>query len=78
MATGPADSYTETKCGVCHAGTDEHLLLLCDLCDTALHTYCVGLGYTVSDDDWFCHDCAISRETNINEESDQQKFCANS
>lgn len=72
MATGPADSYTETKCGVCHAGTDEHLLLLCDLCDTASHTYCVGLGYTVSDGDWFCHDCAISRKINIKEDSDQQ------
>ncbi|RZB55870.1 PHD and RING finger domain-containing protein 1 isoform B [Glycine soja] len=72
MATGPADSYTETKCGVCHAGTDEHLLLLCDLCDTASHTYCVGLGYTVPEGDWFCHDCAISRKINIKEDSDQQ------
>uniref|UniRef100_A0A0R0JPU7 Zinc finger PHD-type domain-containing protein n=2 Tax=Glycine max TaxID=3847 RepID=A0A0R0JPU7_SOYBN len=65
MATGPADSYTETKCGVCHAGTDEHLLLLCDLCDTASHTYCVGLGYTVSDGDWFCHDSEPSVTINI-------------
>ncbi|KAK7388822.1 hypothetical protein VNO78_23649 [Psophocarpus tetragonolobus] len=72
MATGPSDSYAETKCSVCQAGTDEHLLLLCDLCDTASHTYCVGLGYTVPDGDWFCHDCAISREANTNEESDQQ------
>jgi len=72
VAIGPGDSYAETKCGVCHAGIDEHLLLLCDLCDTASHTFCVGLGYTVPEGDWFCHDCAISRETNANEESDQQ------
>ncbi|CAJ1944258.1 unnamed protein product [Sphenostylis stenocarpa] len=73
VAIGLVDSYyAETKCGVCRAGTDEHLLLLCDLCDTASHTYCVGLGYTVPEGDWFCHDCAISRETNANEESDQQ------
>ncbi|XP_027917277.1 uncharacterized protein LOC114176433 [Vigna unguiculata] len=73
VSIGPADSYAETKCGVCRAGTDEHLLLLCDLCDTASHTYCVGLGYTVPEGDWFCHDCAISRETNANEDPDQQR-----
>ncbi|RDX66253.1 PHD and RING finger domain-containing protein 1 [Mucuna pruriens] len=72
VATGPVDSYAEAKCSTCHAGTDEHLLLLCDLCDTASHTYCVGLGYTVPEGDWFCPDCTISRETNTNEESDQQ------
>ncbi|TKY54986.1 PHD and RING finger domain-containing protein 1 [Spatholobus suberectus] len=72
VATGPVDSYAEANCSICHAGTEEHLLLLCDLCDTASHTYCVGLGYTVPEGDWFCHDCAISRETNTNEESDQQ------
>ncbi|KAK7330251.1 hypothetical protein VNO77_24439 [Canavalia gladiata] len=76
MATGPIDSYAEASCSICQCGTDEHLLLLCDLCDTASHTYCVGLGYTVPEGDWFCHDCAISRETNGNtsEESDQQNI----
>ncbi|XP_020226874.1 uncharacterized protein LOC109808332 [Cajanus cajan] len=72
VATGPVGSYAETKCSTCHAETDEHLLLLCDLCDTASHTYCVGLGYTVPEGDWFCHDCAISRETNTNVESNHQ------
>ncbi|KAJ1388537.1 Zinc finger, RING-type [Sesbania bispinosa] len=70
MSTGPVESSAEVKCSICHVGTDEHLLLLCDLCDDASHTYCVGLGYTVPEGDWFCHDCAISRETNTNEESD--------
>ncbi|KAL2338246.1 hypothetical protein Fmac_012692 [Flemingia macrophylla] len=72
VATGPASSYGETKCITCHAEIDEHLLLLCDLCDTASHTYCVGLGYTVPEGDWFCHDCAISRETYNNVESNHQ------
>lgn len=74
MTSGPVGSYAEVKCSICQVGTDENLLLLCDLCDTASHTYCVGLGYTVPEGDWFCHDCAISRETNAiaNEESDQQ------
>ncbi|XP_027331187.1 uncharacterized protein LOC113846767 [Abrus precatorius] len=72
MATGPVDPYAESKCCICHTGTDENLLLLCDLCDTASHTFCVGLGYTVPEGDWFCHDCAILRKANTNEESDQQ------
>ncbi|KAK7265898.1 hypothetical protein RJT34_33523 [Clitoria ternatea] len=72
MATGPVDSYAEANCTVCHVGTDENLLLLCDLCDCASHTYCVGLGYTVPEGDWYCPDCVISRETNHNEESNQQ------
>ena len=72
MTAGPADSHAEAKCSVCHGVTDENLLLLCDLCNTASHTYCVGLGYTVPEGDWFCYDCAISRETNEGEESEQQ------
>ncbi|XP_061361048.1 uncharacterized protein LOC133304973 isoform X2 [Gastrolobium bilobum] len=72
MTTGPSDSYAEVKCSICHVGTDENLLLLCDLCDTASHTYCAGLGFTIPEGDWFCHDCAISRETYANQESDKQ------
>lgn len=72
MTSGPVDSYAEVKCSICYVGTDENLLLLCDLCDTASHTYCVGLGYTIPESDWFCHDCAISRDTNANEVLDQQ------
>lgn len=32
-------------------------MLLCDLCDSASHTYCVGLGATVPEGDWYCRDC---------------------
>lgn len=28
------------------------------MCDGAAHTYCVGLGHSVPDGDWFCHTCA--------------------
>lgn len=72
MTSGPVDSYAELKCCVCHVEKDENLMLICDLCDTASHTYCVGLGYSVPEGDWFCHDCAVSRENNINKELDQQ------
>lgn len=32
--------------------------LLCDVCDSAAHTYCVGRGRQVPEGDWFCHTCA--------------------
>ncbi|MBA0548097.1 hypothetical protein Golob_019216 [Gossypium lobatum] len=61
--------------------TDESLLLLCDLCDSAAHTYCVGLGATVPDGDWFCHDCALSRseheKTDVDTETDNHMIAAN-
>ncbi|KAJ8560582.1 hypothetical protein K7X08_022442 [Anisodus acutangulus] len=57
--TGPRDLYAEVQCNVCHSTADDSLLLLCDLCDTAYHTYCVGLGATVPEGDWFCADCSL-------------------
>ncbi|KAL3512400.1 hypothetical protein ACH5RR_025117 [Cinchona calisaya] len=60
--TGPFDPYAEAKCSVCQSSGDENLLLLCDLCDSAAHTYCVGLGATVPEGDWFCHDCTLLKD----------------
>uniref|UniRef100_A0A1D1Y212 PHD and RING finger domain-containing protein 1 n=1 Tax=Anthurium amnicola TaxID=1678845 RepID=A0A1D1Y212_9ARAE len=59
-ATG-GDPYADVTCSACHSSSDEDLLLLCDLCDAAVHTYCVGLGFTVPEGDWYCHDCIILR-----------------
>ncbi|KAE9602236.1 hypothetical protein Lal_00049498 [Lupinus albus] len=72
MSTGPVVSNAQGECSICRGVTDESLLLLCDLCDTASHTYCVGLGYTVPEGDWFCPDCAISVEARAKQELDQQ------
>ncbi|MED6155874.1 hypothetical protein PIB30_009348 [Stylosanthes scabra] len=72
MSTGSTNSHTEAKCIVCHRVEDENLMLICDLCDASSHTYCVGLGYTVPEGDWFCYDCAIARETNEREDLEQQ------
>ncbi|XP_042514189.1 uncharacterized protein LOC122088893 [Macadamia integrifolia] len=66
--TGPSDPYAEVRCSECNGKEDESMLLLCDLCDTAAHTYCVGLGTTVPEGDWYCHDCAISRDEHSNSE----------
>ncbi|XP_076899078.1 uncharacterized protein LOC143552842 [Bidens hawaiensis] len=58
---GPPDPYLQVKCTVCSSSSDDHLLLLCDLCDSAAHSYFVGLGATVPEGDWFCRDCTLSR-----------------
>lgn len=38
------DPYENIICSECHQGEDDGLMLLCDLCDSSAHTYCVGLG----------------------------------
>nr|XP_043616287.1 uncharacterized protein LOC122588230 [Erigeron canadensis] len=60
-SVGPPDLYSQVKCSVCSHSSDDEVLLLCDLCDSAAHSYCVGLGYTVPEGDWFCKDCTLSR-----------------
>ncbi|KAI3785634.1 hypothetical protein L1987_44758 [Smallanthus sonchifolius] len=67
---GPHDPYSQVKCSVCSASSDDHLLLLCDLCDSAAHSYCVGLGNTVPESDWFCKDCTFSRDEHAKVETD--------
>lgn len=34
-------------------------MLLCDMCDSPAHTYCVGLGREVPSGDWFCEGCRV-------------------
>ncbi|PIN06278.1 hypothetical protein CDL12_21167 [Handroanthus impetiginosus] len=65
----PPDPYAEAKCSVCHGIEDESFLLLCDLCDSAAHTYCIGLGVTVPEGDWFCQDCTLLRDEHLKSET---------
>ncbi|XP_071711717.1 uncharacterized protein [Rutidosis leptorrhynchoides] len=67
---GPPDPYSQITCTVCSHSSDEELLLLCDLCDSAAHSYCVGLGATVPEGDWFCKDCTISKDEHAKVETD--------
>ncbi|CAI9113384.1 OLC1v1013976C1 [Oldenlandia corymbosa var. corymbosa] len=67
---GPDDPYSESKCSICQSCVDDTLLLLCDLCDSAAHTYCVGLGITIPEGDWFCRDCALVRDEHNKVEGD--------
>lgn len=67
---GPPNLYSEVKCSICEGIKDESLLLLCDLCDSSAHTYCVGLGYTVPEGDWFCQDCTLLKDEHMKTELD--------
>ena len=53
------DPYENVICTECHEGGDDNLMLLCDLCDSPAHTYCVGLGREVPEGNWYCVDCTI-------------------
>ncbi|VDN03150.1 unnamed protein product [Thelazia callipaeda] len=49
----------ETLCMKCNKSSNpEVVLLLCDLCDEAWHTWCLHpMLWYVPDDDWFCPNC---------------------
>ncbi|KAL3632728.1 hypothetical protein CASFOL_025712 [Castilleja foliolosa] len=49
--------YENVLCSECHHGGDDALMLLCDLCDSPAHTYCVGLGREVPEGSWYCDGC---------------------
>ncbi|XP_022719490.1 remodeling and spacing factor 1-like isoform X2 [Durio zibethinus] len=51
------DPYENVICSECHQGGDDELMLLCDLCDSSAHTYCVGLGREVPEGNWYCDGC---------------------
>ncbi|KAF5739895.1 RING/U-box protein putative isoform 2 [Tripterygium wilfordii] len=51
------DPYENVICAECHEGGDDGLMLLCDLCDSSAHTYCVGLGWQVPEGNWYCEGC---------------------
>ena len=46
-------------CLICGSDSDEQYLLLCDGCDRAYHTYCVGLDHTVPSGEWKCESCTV-------------------
>ncbi|EEH44738.1 uncharacterized protein PADG_01027 [Paracoccidioides brasiliensis Pb18] len=47
-------------CPICGYDDNEDVLLLCDGCDVAIHTYCVGLD-AVPSGPWFCSQCETQR-----------------
>lgn len=47
----------ETPCPICNSAERPEVLLLCDACDAAYHTDCVGLDH-VPAGSWYCMECA--------------------
>lgn len=43
-------------CPVCNTAEREDILLLCDSCDAAYHTHCLGLE-NIPEGDWYCLEC---------------------
>lgn len=43
-------------CPICDSAEREDVLLLCDSCDAAYHTHCIGLD-DIPDGDWYCMEC---------------------
>ncbi|XP_011087472.1 chromodomain-helicase-DNA-binding protein 5-like isoform X2 [Sesamum indicum] len=54
---GYLDPYENVLCTECQQGGDDAFMLLCDLCDSPAHTYCVGLGREVPEGNWYCDGC---------------------
>lgn len=52
------DDVSWQPCLTCEEDTDEDRLLLCDGCNGAYHTYCIGLR-RVPRGSWFCHFCQM-------------------
>ncbi|CAH0026891.1 unnamed protein product [Clonostachys rhizophaga] len=43
-------------CPICNSSEREDILLLCDSCDAAYHTHCLGMQ-EVPQGDWYCMEC---------------------
>ncbi|PGH15461.1 hypothetical protein AJ79_02438 [Helicocarpus griseus UAMH5409] len=56
----PAEDSDSHPCPICGDDDNEDRLLLCDGCDVAIHTYCVGLD-SVPSGPWFCFECETNR-----------------
>ncbi|TMW94891.1 hypothetical protein EJD97_009658 [Solanum chilense] len=63
---GYLDPYENVLCTECQQGGDDALMLLCDLCDSPAHTYCVGLGHEVPEGNWYCESCRPAALASLN------------
>ncbi|XP_020590854.1 uncharacterized protein LOC110031769 [Phalaenopsis equestris] len=59
------DPYEDVVCMECHQGGDDSLMLLCDICDSSAHSYCVGLGNEVPEGNWYCDCCKLADEGSL-------------
>lgn len=72
MLIDEVDDISDTQpCPLCSQNDNEDLLLLCDGCDVASHTYCVGLD-DIPSGPWYCEQCQTQRAIALSEEPRSQ------
>ena len=54
------DELEFVPCSICGEDDNEDVLILCDGCEVASHTYCLDME-SVPVGHWFCHDCENQR-----------------
>ncbi|KAL0931999.1 PHD-finger domain-containing protein [Colletotrichum truncatum] len=59
LEENPEDDASEPSpiCPICESGDHEDVLLLCDGCNAAYHTHCIGLAGVPQTEYWFCFEC---------------------
>ena len=68
-----AEEEAQGNCVQCGNGENDHLILLCDSCNSGYHSYCVGLGHSVPDGDWYCPVCAIVHQPEQQQQLQRQQ-----
>ncbi|XP_073136740.1 uncharacterized protein [Henckelia pumila] len=63
---GYLDPYENVLCTECLQGGDDAFMLLCDICDSPAHSYCVGLGREVPEGNWYCDGCRPTAFASLN------------
>ena len=76
----PSPSILNIACELCFTDENEHLLLLCDGCDDAYHTYCLRPRLdSIPEDEWFCPNCLHDAQLQPSEEQKEvSDFLSNS
>ncbi|ODA79645.1 hypothetical protein RJ55_05239 [Drechmeria coniospora] len=69
----PEEDEGSNPCPICSSAEREDVLLLCDSCDAAYHTHCIGLDY-IPEGDWYCMECA--HLFNLTEEPEASEVAA--
>lgn len=54
------DELEFVPCAICGEDNNEDVLILCDGCEVASHTYCLDMD-SIPVGHWFCHDCENQR-----------------
>lgn len=58
LGDNPEEEEEESNpCPICNSAEREDVLLLCDGCEAAYHTHCIGIDY-IPDGDWHCMECS--------------------